>query len=161
MVDALGLIQKLITFMTDIDVREAVTLESIVPVSLTDEERTVHIETVKSEVTTSIGIVEVKVPYIESEAIREKVIAGLEGVRALVASLEAALLSGDIDTAEAEVAEAQAFTADLMALTEGITALEKASEEMVVSTTTPSVSESVGTDDGTAEDVVTEEVVAE
>ncbi len=145
MIETLGLIQKLITFMTDIDVRETITLESIVPLSLTDEERVFHLEQIRVDIEESVRVIESKVDYIENKGIQEKVVIGLDDVESLVSDLTEAIGMRDVQTAEQYGAEAQALAGDLTNLTEGITALEEAEiptagEE---ATTTPPVSEEV------------------
>jgi hypothetical protein len=147
MIETLGLIQKLITFMTDIDVRETVTLESIVPLSLTDEERIFNLEEIRADVEESVRVIENKVDYIEDEGIKEKVIMGLDDVEVLVSDLTEAIGAHEVQMAEQYAAEAQALAGDLTNLTEGITALEEAEiPNAGEATTTTPVSEEVTPD---------------
>jgi hypothetical protein len=117
MIDALSLIQKLIAFLTDIDVRETVTLESLVPVSLTVEERLVNLATLQTEVEASAALVEGRVPYIEDAKIKEKIVMGLEEVRTSIDSLTASLVMNDIAGAEDQAKRAHALVGDLAGLT--------------------------------------------
>lgn len=116
---ALGLIQKLITFMTDIDVRETVTLESLVPVVLSDEER---IAIVRGEIDTLGTVlmqeVTARTPLLEDAGVREKVEGGLASVTELLLKSNIALEASDISGAEHTVREARALMTDLDVLTQ-------------------------------------------
>jgi hypothetical protein len=139
LIEVLGLNQKLIVFMTDIDVRETVTLESLVPVSLTNEERVAQIAIIQKEVEESLRVIEIKVMYIEDTGVKEKVTLGLDNVRGLLVALTDALGSNTIEDAEKRATEAQALMGDLVKLTEGITGLEETVIPAETSTSTPAV----------------------
>ncbi len=107
----LGLIQKLISFMTDIDVRESVTLESLVPVVLTPEERTRIVTDRLALINAKIGEVDMQIASITDDGLREKMVFVREEINVHVASTTDALAVGDLDTASVRSEEAtKAFT---------------------------------------------------
>lgn len=124
LVEVLGLIQKLITFMTDIDVRETVTLESLVPVTLTQDERTTALTEIHTDIETMIRLVEGKVPFIEDGGVEKKVSQGLTDAQKLFGDLTEALESENIEVAEERATEAKELVSDLVKLTESIIGLE-------------------------------------
>jgi hypothetical protein len=120
MVDVLGLIQKLISFMTHIDVRETVTLETLVPVILTPEERMAIVaENLRILESTRVGL-EKKLQFITEEGLQKKVTLGFEELGADVTAVTAALSAGDVTGAEATIKRAQAMADDLTMLTKNI-----------------------------------------
>jgi hypothetical protein len=147
MIEVLGHIQKLITFMTDIDIRESVTLESIVPVSPTPEERETHLNQIHTNVDLALHTVESKLIAIEDINLKEKVSLGLNTVNELVSAFLAALEIHDIDVAESRAKEAETLAGDLLKLTETITA----PVVLPVSSTTPPLD----TEDGESSDTST------
>lgn len=114
----LGLIQKLVAFMSDIDVRETVQLADLVPVMLSDIERT---EIVKSEIE---ALNEIKVlvtdrlAALAESGISEKVNEALTQIDSLILQTTVALETGDITNAEIAVTEARALMADVDVLTQ-------------------------------------------
>ncbi len=118
---ALKLTQKLIMFMTDIDVRETVTLENLVPVVLSDEER---IAIVRGEIETLGTVlmqeVTARVPLLEDEGTREKIEMGLASVNELLLKSNIALEASDISSAEHAVREARALMTDIDVLTQPV-----------------------------------------
>jgi len=130
----LGQTQKLIAFMTDIDVRDAVELEELVPVVLSEQERIniakeeVHnIELLSIEITKRTGL-------LEGDGLVIKVTDGLGDVNGLLIKTTTALELADIDAAEAALLEASAFIADLDLMTESVKELivEEVTEEDVL-----------------------------
>lgn len=122
---ALGLIQKLITFMTDIDVRNTIELEDIVPVELTIEERVQGVHGILESVKGILATVIQRTPNIEDESILEKVSIGTEQVQLLVDGVTSSLEQSEIDetaltVVEGQITEAQALIGDLDALTKDI-----------------------------------------
>ena len=119
--ETLGLIQKFIVFMTDIDVREAVTLETLVPVVLSDVERTeivkVEIQAIQSLAT---EITERLVTF-EDDGVKTKVSEGITQVGTLLGkattTLSAIDTTIDISVVEADVREARALINDLEVMT--------------------------------------------
>ena len=116
LITALGLIQKLIAFMTDIDVRETVTLESLVPVVPTTEERFTEIRSALADMVLKEQEIVRVLESVLDEGVREKVNVGLKSYRALIASTTASRESEDLDTAEVHIVEAEALVADLTSI---------------------------------------------
>ncbi len=115
----LGLTQKLIAFMTDIDVRETVALENLVPVILSDEER---ITIVNGEIETLGTVlkeeVTARLEYLEDAAFREKIETGLVSVDDLLLKASQALEAHDIGLGESSVKEARAIMTDIDVMTQ-------------------------------------------
>lgn len=155
MVDVLGLIQKLITFMTNIDVREAVSLETLVPVILTPEERSAQVSSILSLATSTVREVEKKLPLIADAGVQEKVAYGISVVGELIIQIREALTLGAIDTAEEKSTEVQSLTDDLVKLTADIQIIEDSTASTtplgIEATTSTTTNATVGT---TTESVV-------
>lgn len=113
----LGFIQKLIVFMTDIDVRENVALETLVPIEFTDEERIEAASRVLADVFEFQAAVESRMLLIDNEGIREKVVLGMEELAAHIARATSSIATGEVDVLEQEVANAYAFASDLDQMT--------------------------------------------
>jgi Domain of unknown function (DUF5667) len=119
LIEVLGLVQKLITFMTDIDVREAVTLESLVPMKLTDEERKGIVSTRLSDIAVRIDTFVAVASSSLSDEVLSKVGVSIEQVRDLSSRAHDALGENDFSTAEIQSGEAEAMVRDLEALVLG------------------------------------------
>ncbi len=160
--EALGLIQKLIVFMTDIDVRETVTLESLVPVVRTPEEHMAAIQTLFDSITAQRGVVVTQLESSMNESLREKVVLGLENVELLTQGATSTTIdAGSYAAIEARLIEASALIADLEYLTTAaqVEAPEVIFEENVSSSTpaeTPATTTETGT--GTSTEAVTETI---
>ncbi len=159
---ALGLTQKLIAFMTDIDIREAVSLESIVPVVLSDEERIVRAQEGYARIEVARAQFSEQVTIITEENVKEKVSEGIIRLEDLSMSVAHDVKTGDMKSAENKVKEADQLIADLMILTEGypmpetpviedveLLNPEEVDEEVVddLASTTPEISEEFPTGD--------------
>ncbi len=120
MMEVLGLVQKLISFLTDIDVRESVALETLVPVILTLEERVAQVTKTLDAVKVLVQGIEIRLPLVVDDGVREKIAFGLEDVTALMLVSEEALTATEIRAAEEKSTEAHAIAEDLSKLTENI-----------------------------------------
>lgn len=116
LITALGLIQKLIAFMTDIDVRETVTLESLVPVVPTPEERFTEIRSALAEMTIEEQKILRVLESVVDADIREKVNLGLDMYHMLIASTTASREAEDLDTAEVHIKEARTLITDIVGI---------------------------------------------
>lgn len=132
--DALALIQKLIVFMTDIDVRENVPLESIVPIVLTDEEKKTDIETRLVEITTTWEEVQPRIASFIETDMYEKLIVGAEMINRGLATTTTLLVEERYEAANNALLEVEALIFDLDVLTaEGQTdeIIEETEEEII------------------------------
>lgn len=115
----LGLVQKLVVFMTDISVQESIALDELVPIILSDEER---IETVKNEIIAVTEMNRIVTQRLEASADiddTEKVSEGIERVAILVTDASTGVETLDIELAENTIREARALVNDLISLTGG------------------------------------------
>lgn len=115
----LGLVQKLVVFMTDISVQESIALDELVPIILSDEER---IETVKNEIIAVTEMNRIVTQRLEASADIddiEKVSEGIERVAILVTDASTGVETLDIELAENTIREARALVNDLISLTGG------------------------------------------
>lgn len=110
-------VKKLVAFMTDIDVRENVILETLLPVILTDEEQVIEIKIILEDVSKLQIEIESRIEQIEDGEFLEKVGFGLEEVATLVAHSTTSLEASNIESARDSAFAAQAFVADLDTLT--------------------------------------------
>lgn len=112
---------KLIVFMTNIDVRATLTVEEIVPVTLTEAERKSEVERKLSETTALFGLIEEKLASstsaIDSD-IKEKVTLALTMASTSVAEVntQLAVLPLDIAALESVMAEGHTIIKDAAAL---------------------------------------------
>lgn len=113
----LGLIQKLIVFMTDIDVRETVALETLVPVELTVEERVDAARTLFNDITAREARITPRVDRITDANLLEKVALGMDSLDALLVNATSTLDTGDIDAVEPRLKEALTLVDDLDRMT--------------------------------------------
>ncbi len=111
--ETLGAIQKLIAFMTDIDVRETVTLETLVPIKLTDEERIAVAQSHLDDVVQRTTIVRDTVSAMMQSQVREKVMHGLQKLEELTDMSLSSLADRDITALEVQVRDAAALVSDL------------------------------------------------
>lgn len=144
----LGIVQKLIAFMSDIDIRETVPLADLVPVVLSDAERA---GLVKSEIdalnSLKIEITE-RLTTLDEPGVVEKVTEALEQIDALILQSSVAIDTGEIETAETTSKEARVLMTDIDVLTQKD---EEATVDPVVTPDTPVSTEPVSTttEDGT------------
>lgn len=113
----LGDIQKLLLFMTDLDVRSSVSLESLVPIQLTNDELLTSITTALE----GLKDAEVKIRTVETvpQDIEEKVKSGHEQLVAVIALIEKERSEGNITTAFQKVSDAEILATGLITLLEG------------------------------------------
>lgn len=126
--DTLGLIQKFIVFMTNIDVREAVALETLVPVVLSSAERT-DIVTGEIQAIQSLALeITERFTTLEEEGVKTKVSEGLIQVGEFVgkATTTLEIPDADIDIALVEgwIREARALINDLDTMTKKVEVIE-------------------------------------
>lgn len=119
---ALSKLQKIITFMTDIDVRENVALEILVPKELTDEERFITLSVKWQEANDAMAHASSALPFIEDASLLEKVEIGLADLELLLAEWDAHAEAAAIDAAEEVAVRATALAGDLFAITSEIVA---------------------------------------
>lgn len=110
-------LRKLIAFMTDIDVRENVTIEELVPVTLTDEER---LMTARSQYNQARALAEEIVLYEVNDEYAEKVEVGMSELTALLAAAEGAFTENAVVAAESAASEALAVATDIHAIVSGM-----------------------------------------
>ncbi|MCF7815813.1 MAG: DUF5667 domain-containing protein [Candidatus Pacebacteria bacterium] len=113
----LKLYQKLIVFMADINIQKTVSLESIVPVVLSYEERvtTVNAEIQKiGEVATTVVQ---RLELIDDKGVQEKVESGVSRVYELLGQAAAAIEIKEVKNAESSIGEARALVTDLNTMT--------------------------------------------
>ena len=118
---AIGRIERLVIFMTNIDVRSAVTVEQIVPVTKTLAERTTDLTAKFKDLQKyTAAIKEVQGTSTQVALAGEKVTAGLVITDALLAEINAGLASSteDIAVLETKALEAEALLTDMIALLE-------------------------------------------
>lgn len=115
----LGDLQKLISFMTDIDVRENVTVEALVPVTLTDEEQEAAITTHMKANESRLEAAQNAFTLYEGDK-TEKIAVGLAQVEVLASSTKAALETGDLIEAQRSAEDASAYLFDIETLLAGI-----------------------------------------
>lgn len=133
----LGLVQKLIVFMTDINVRDTVSLESIVPIVLSTEERIIQ---AKKEIE-DIGILKMEIrgrlETVIDSGIAEKASEGITMLENFLLKADVALQATDIQSAEGAVREARALSTDLDALTHVVNVEEipNLEEEVIINGT--------------------------
>ncbi len=136
LMSAVSDIRKLISFMTNIDVRENVSVEDLVPMVLTEEEHLVLIgeKSAKlNELTTLVNSRLVNVP----EPIKEKIDLSLIKVSELTASASSSIESKDYVTAETNLNDALLIMIDLNSQTAGYES-EVIDEDVVIDDTATS-----------------------
>lgn len=111
--EALTGVQKLIIFMTDIDVRENVTIEELLPVTFTEQERT---KTILSQLDAVLLIQSKLETAVITDVLREKVVFGSTLLAAELETLTQMLEEGNLDQAEKNIAEAAVIAQDLLKL---------------------------------------------
>lgn len=118
---ALSDTQKLISFMTDIDVRTGVSLETLVPKELTLEERVMHLEESRKSTHISMALVSNRNVEITDTLLKEKVSLGLERIQVLLTQMDVDLTAeGALEGAEEAEKEMQALIKDLLTMTDYI-----------------------------------------
>ncbi|MBY0309672.1 hypothetical protein K2Q16_00800 [Patescibacteria group bacterium] len=117
LLDVLSRTQKLVVFMTNIDVRSALSVESLVPVVYTDAERTTAVQDDIGAAKTKVALIETAlISTILEPAVSDKVDAALERIVVVVEEAETALAQADLDAAEMLAAEGKAIAFDAAVL---------------------------------------------
>lgn len=126
---ALSDVQKLVSFMTDIDVRENVAIETLVPVTLTSQERTDLLVPLHDTLDEMIA----KFTAVLAERVvdedTQKLELGLQEARNAASTSKAALVDGDFDLAESRAAQAQELVRDIELLLGPVTVPEEGLSE--------------------------------
>lgn len=112
LITALTDTRKLISFMTNIDVRENVTVDELVPVTLTAEERASGVREDINAVNKLTELVGKRTSNL-SEGALAKTLLGLDQIEGLVSKATSSLNSEEYGVAEKAVAEAMTLAIDL------------------------------------------------
>lgn len=108
-------LQKLISFMTDIDVRHSLTVETLVPVVLSDEEKLAQSITKYELASANLQRITKGVPSILDEAIVKKVTATLPKIETLLLTATTTMYE-NINTAKTALDEAFALTDSILSM---------------------------------------------
>lgn len=141
MVAAWSDVQKLISFMTDIDVRASIAIETLVPVVLTDAERRVILDQMYVQATVNLSRITNGLPEIEDAGIVDKISLTLPRISELLTTASSTVVT-DLYGAETAVSEAKALTDSILGITDFPSASEVIVTEPVASTTLPVIEES-------------------
>ena len=116
--DALSDTQKLISFMTNIDVRQVVSLETLVPKQLTLEERKSAVVIGRKEIAQKVAQVTGRLASSTDQALNTKVRLGLADVQKYAESIDSEMKGGGaLDKAEGVKSEVDALLKDLLLMT--------------------------------------------
>lgn len=110
--EALRDAQKLVRFMTDIEVKGSVSVDELVPVSLTEAERLTQLAQQRTAIADLVRQLELK------DTTDEKVAFGLARIAELTTQASSAEAVGNLDRAETAVAEARALLDDMIKATD-------------------------------------------
>lgn len=134
---ALSDVQKLIRFMTDIDVRGRVTVEDLVPVTLTTDERVENINKrsaeIGEELTSLRAVVEQKDLAV---ATKSEINTQIAAVEQLLEATASAMQEENLAAAEEKLAEAEGVLGEVKAKVESANSLEIDSDKEVEKSTT-------------------------
>jgi Domain of unknown function (DUF5667) len=106
-------IQKLISFMTDIDVRATLTVETLVPAVLTSDEKLAQSVVKYDKALINLKRIEMGLPLITDEAISEKVALTVPKISDLLTTASSTLFV-NVDDAKVAVDEALALTESIL-----------------------------------------------
>ncbi len=137
--NTLGLIQKLITFMTNIDVRETVALETLVPVVFSDVERIETSKLKEAEIALFKRNIVERVAFITDANLAEKINLGIQQVDEILISMHVALETMNPDEAESLARDAEGILQDLDVLTKSVIPNVKPTPQGQTTTTDPEV----------------------
>lgn len=113
LIDALQRTQKLIVFMTDIEVTETVDIQKIVPVILTEGEEVTILTNYQTELNTNLAKIEASLVEVDSEDIIEKATAASIEIEELMTDFS---VEGEFEVMELKVVAAIEFTDDILKL---------------------------------------------
>ncbi len=111
--EALTSTQKLIAFMTDIDVRETVAIDTLIPTELTADERQAAVADVLAKTKTFQSTLETALTDETPDAVAEKIAFGLTQIETALATIETLDEEADLTTIEQLAADAHALARDL------------------------------------------------
>ncbi len=109
-------IQKLISFMTDIDVRGALAIETLVPVVPTDSERLTLIVQHTATASNNLDRVEKGIDVVKNPAMLAKITLSIPHSYELLKQASTSIAANDIDSAEAAATEVLDLTTSMLAL---------------------------------------------
>lgn len=109
-------VQKLISFMTDIDVRGALAIETLVPVVPTDSERLALITQHTAAASLNLDRVEQGIDVVKNPAMLAKINLSIPHVYELLKQASTSIAANDIDAAEAAASEVFDLTTSMVAL---------------------------------------------
>jgi len=147
--ESLGDTQKLISFMVDINVRRAVSLESLVPKELTLEEQQVIVSEAHKDIVQKMTAVTERIERIErigDTDLRKKVSLGLADIEKNLMLMSTSTNKDTIGASQNAKKEAQAIIEDLLMVTESFKNPEQGTPEATTSestTTAPTATSSV------------------
>lgn len=117
--DALRGSERLMAFMTDIDLRESVALDTLMPEELSLADRRAKLEVVSEEL--ALGIVDIQVRLDAATSSESGIAADLTALKAYAATIDASLSAkGDLEEGENVAQAARALLAALRATSENI-----------------------------------------
>jgi Domain of unknown function (DUF5667) len=109
-------VQKLISFMTDIDVRGALAIETLVPVVPTEAERLSLIAKHTASASNNLDRVEKGIEVVKNPAMLAKITLSIPQAYALLKQASSSLDAHDIDAAESAATEVFDLTTSMVAL---------------------------------------------
>lgn len=118
LISALQLAQKLNAFMTDITVRKAVTLDTLVPVVLSDGERIAGAQDAMITLSERIEHLKEAVADVKSPGLAGKISLGIKHCDELSDKITHAITAADPATSDAALTELKALVSDLEAMVE-------------------------------------------
>ena len=109
----LGDIQKLINYLTHLDVREAISVETLVPVTPTTKERANEIKATFDD--TNKTVADIKLRFVDSK-LRSKVSHGQAEIQKKLSETTKAMSLGNLNNARSSINEAHAMARDVSKL---------------------------------------------